>query len=208
MSRAAQIDFLSRFAGAYDPVVHFLGFAPLWRAVADVAAPRPGEPALDVCTGTGGVALELVRRGAQVIGVDLAAGMLRRACRKRDDARARNGSFLRMDARALAFGDRAFPLVTASMALHEMEEVERARVLQEIARVAGDRVIIAEYRVPQDARCQLLFRAVRLFEYLESDDFEGFIARAVGDRLEQAGLRIETSSDVGAYRVWRCHAPL
>jgi hypothetical protein len=50
MSRPAQIQFLSRFAVAYDPVVHLMGFAPLWRAIAEVAAPAAGEWALDVCT--------------------------------------------------------------------------------------------------------------------------------------------------------------
>jgi ubiquinone/menaquinone biosynthesis C-methylase UbiE len=181
-----------------------MGFRPLWSAVAEIAAPQKGEAALDVCTGTGGVALELACRGARVIGVDLASGMLRRACRKRDEASVSNGRFLRMDARQLAFGDRAFPLVTASMALHEMADVERRRVLYEIARVASDRVVIAEYRVPQDARRRFWFRVTRFFEQFESDDFGSFVAQTVAEQLEQAGLRVATFHDVGAYRVWRC----
>jgi ubiquinone/menaquinone biosynthesis C-methylase UbiE len=204
MSRAAQIHFLSRLAGAYDPVVHLMGFAPLWRAIAEVAAPRLGERALDVCTGTGGVALELARRGARAIGIDLASGMLQRARRKRDDERSPNVVFLSMDARQLAFGDRTFSLVTASMALHEMAEAERAHVLREIARVADDRVVIAEYRVPQDPSRRLLFCAARLFEYFESDDFRSFVARDFGERLERAGCAPQASRDVGGYRIWSC----
>jgi ubiquinone/menaquinone biosynthesis C-methylase UbiE len=203
MSRLAQIRFLSRFARAYDPIVRAMGFTQLWHAIGEVAAPAPGERALDVCTGTGGAAFELARRGAQVVALDLAAGMLRCARRK-----AANGSaplLVRMDARRLAFGDRAFPLVTCSMALHEMSEPERTHVLGEIARVATDRVVIAEYRVPPPGARRALFRATRAFEYAESDDFEGFVRRDVGARLAAAGLQVTAARAVGPYHVWRCH---
>ena len=203
MSRPAQIQFLSRFAGAYDSVVRIMQFARVWRAVAEVASPRRAERALDVCTGTGGVALELARRGARVIGVDLAAGMLRRARRKQIDGMS-SASFIHMDARQLAFADRSFPLVTASMALHEMGESERTQVLHEIARVASERVVIADYRVPRDRYAALLFRVARCFEYLESDDFEPFVRRDFGARLQDAGLVVDRPHDVAGYRVWPC----
>jgi ubiquinone/menaquinone biosynthesis C-methylase UbiE len=182
-----------------------MGFAPLWKAVAEVAAPAPGEWTLDVCTGTGGAAHELARRGARVVGLDLAAGMLRRAVRKRSEMPVAS-HFVRMDARQLAFADGVFPLVTCSMALHEMAEPERARVLAEIARVSCDRVVIAEYRVPRDRRRRLAFRMSRLFEYAESDDFGSFVRRDIEARLEQAGLVVGAAHDVGAYRVWACRA--
>jgi ubiquinone/menaquinone biosynthesis C-methylase UbiE len=201
MSRPAQIQFLSRFASAYDPVVQLMGFAPLWRAIAEVSAPSPGECVLDVCTGTGGAALELARCGARVIGLDLAEGLLRRACRKRVGSEP---LFVRMDARHLAFPDRAFPLVTCSMALHEMAEVERQQVLREIGRVARDRVVIAEYRVPADRARGMLFRASVLYEYIESDDFEHFVRCDFGGRLEQAGFAVDVPCDIGAYRIWPC----
>jgi ubiquinone/menaquinone biosynthesis C-methylase UbiE len=207
MSRPAQIRFLSRVAAAYDPVVQFMGFAPLWDAVAEAAAPAPGEWALDVCTGTGGAALELARRGARVIGLDLASGMLRQARRKRDNggnAAAGTLSLVRMDARQLAFADRSFPLVTCTMALHEMAEKERGQVLAEIGRVARDRVIIAEYRVPRGRRKSFLFRAARFFEYAESDDFGSFVRHELSARLQGAGFTVETPQDVGGYRIWPC----
>jgi ubiquinone/menaquinone biosynthesis C-methylase UbiE len=206
VSRPAQIDFLSRFAGAYDPVVALLGFPRLWRAMANCAAPAPAETALDVCTGTGGVALELARRGARVLALDLGAGMLRRALQKRS-ANACAGveaRFVRMDARRLAFPDRAFPLVTCAMALHEMAETERGRVLDEIRRVACGRVIVAEYRVPAPGAARLAFRAAHVYEYWESDDFASFVERDFGDRLAAAALAVDAVRDVGAYRVWVC----
>ncbi len=205
MSRSAQIHFLSSFAHAYDPVVRLLGFPPLWRAIADVAAPAVGEPAVDVCTGTGGAAVELARRGARVIGLDLAEGMLRRAGNKRNGFATSGGAlFARMDARRLAFPDRSFSLVTCSMALHEMAEPEREQVLREISRVANDRVVIAEYHVPQGVAGGLLFRLGRFFEYLESDDFERFVRTDLRARLERVGFHVGRPRDVGAYRIWPC----
>ena len=204
MSRPAQIKFLSRFAAAYDPVVRFMGFTPLWKAVADVAAPTPGEWTLDVCTGTGGAALELSNRGARVVGLDLATGMLRQARRKRSAAAPEAPYFVRMDARRLAFADRSFPLVTCSMALHEMAEGERTGALAEMSRVSSNRVVIAEYRVPRHRRRRMLFRMSRMFEYAESDDFGGFVRRDLGARLAQAGLVVGDAHDVGAYRIWAC----
>jgi ubiquinone/menaquinone biosynthesis C-methylase UbiE len=209
MSRPAQIEFLSRLAAAYDAVVRIMGFAPLWRAVADLAAPAPCERALDVCTGTGGVAHELAARGARVVALDLAQGMLQRAVRKHRS----NGHstepvrFLQMDARRLAFADGSFPIVTCSMALHEMAEAERDQVLREIRRVASERVVVAEYRVPRDGTHAVLFRLLRFFEYAESDDFEGFVRREMRTRLEQAGLSVDPPKDVGAFRIWPCRVP-
>jgi ubiquinone/menaquinone biosynthesis C-methylase UbiE len=207
MSRPAQIRFLNRFAPAYDPVVQLMGFGALWRALAEVAAPAPGERALDVCTGTGGAAWELWRRGAHVVGLDLAAGMLRRAGRKPADNGHAPPLYARMDARQLAFPDRAFPLVTCSMALHEMGERERAQVLSEIVRVASSRVVIADYRVPRGFGAALLFRATHSFEYFESDDFREFLDHDLSARIDGAGLTVGTAHDVGAYRIWSCRAP-
>ena len=203
MSRPAQIKFLSRCAAAYDPIVQLMGFASLWRRLAAVAAPEPGQRVLDVCTGTGGAAFDLMGHGARVVGVDLAAGMLRHARRKQQY----NGSgpqFVRMDARRLAFPDRSFSLVTCAMALHEMAETERQEVLREMVRVARHRVVIADYRVPDTRLSSVLFRLRRAYEYVESDDFTQFVAHDFAARLAHVGLTVETAHDVGGFRIWRC----
>ena len=207
MSRPAQIRFLSHTARLYDPTVRALGFPRLWNAIAAQADPSPGQPCLDVCTGTGGVALALASRGASVVGVDLAPGMLERA---RSKARAAglgaSTRFLRMDARKLALPDAGFPIVTCCMALHEMADREREAVLAELRRVAAGRVLVAEYRVPPTGWRRQAFRLGRIFEYLESDNFAGFLAGDFRERLVAAGFAVDAPSDAGAYRVWRCHA--
>ena len=55
-----------------------------------------------------------------------------------------------------------------------------------MARVAADRVAIAEYRVPRSGPAAPWFRVAR--------DFEG--------RLRGAGLEPKRSDDVGPYRIW------
>ena len=206
MPRPGRIRFLSRTAPFYDPVVHPLGFRRLWEVVADWAAQRAGAPCLDVCTGTGGVAVALARRGSRVVGIDLASGMLRQARRKaRAAGVADRTQWVRMDARHIAFPDASFPLVVCSMSLHEMAEEERGEVLGEIRRVASDQVLVADYRVPTAGWLKLLFPVFRAFEHLESEDFEGFTSVDVRERLEGAGLVVETPWDVALYRIWPCH---
>jgi ubiquinone/menaquinone biosynthesis C-methylase UbiE len=163
---------------------------------------------LDVCTGTGGAARALAARGARVVGVDLAPGMLRVAGRRRG-APAPAGSIrlARGDARSLPFRPGAFSLVTCCMALHEMSEGERGAVLREIRRVAAGRVAVAEYRVPRSRAGRLGFRVWRAFEYLESDAFESFVARPFESRLAEAGLEVLRVGDVGGYRIWLCRVP-
>ncbi len=214
MSRPSQIRFLSRWAGAYDPVVRLMGFPRLWQVMAAIAAPLPQEYALDVCTGTGGVAIELANRGAHVVGVDLAPGMLMQAHTKyhgraerppaRHGVTSSSATFIQMDARQLAFPGETFPLITCTMALHEMSEEERTRVLSEIVRVGRGRVIIADYHVPRTFPASWLFRIRYGFEYLESDDFKHFVSRDVRERLEQAGLHVSPPHDVGRFRIWPC----
>jgi ubiquinone/menaquinone biosynthesis C-methylase UbiE len=208
VSRASQIGFLSRTAPLYDAVVRAMGFPGLWHKMVAIADPAPGMLCLDACTGTAGVALGLAARGARVVGLDLAGGMLARAQRKSRDRRLTSSvGLVRMDARRLGFADRQFPLVTCCMALHEMGETEREAVLSELCRVGRARVLVADYRVPVSRLGRAVFRLGRAFEFLESDDFGSFIAREMPQRLEKAGLRIEGASNAGYYRIWHCRAP-
>jgi ubiquinone/menaquinone biosynthesis C-methylase UbiE len=150
-------------------------------------------------------ALALARRGTRVVGLDLAAGMVERAHNKaRSAGLGERTRWAQMDARRLAFPDASFPLVTCAMALHEMSDTERGKVLREMRRVASDRVLVADYRVPSSGWRRLLFRVARAFEYVESDDFEGFAACDLGARLEAADFGLEPPWDAGPYRIWPC----
>ena len=68
-----------RIARVYDRMnsVMTAGMHHRWRErAADLAEVGPGSRALDVATGTGDLAIELARRGAEVTGMDFAPGML------------------------------------------------------------------------------------------------------------------------------------
>jgi SAM-dependent methyltransferase len=80
---------------------------PLWRELAD----REGSPILDVGAGTGRVALDLARRGHEVVALDRSAALLDAL---RDRAAGLAIATLVADARDFAI-DRRFPLVVVPM---------------------------------------------------------------------------------------------
>jgi ubiquinone/menaquinone biosynthesis C-methylase UbiE len=151
--------------------------------------------------------MALACRGIRVVGLDLSSGMLRHARRKaRAVGVADRSHWVRMDARRIAFRDASFPLVVCSMSLHEMGEGEREEVLAEIRRVASDRVVVADYRVPTSGWQRPLIWVFRIFERLESEDFDGFAARDLREQLEGAGFVVDPPWDRALYRVWPCRA--
>src|SRR5512141_1999856 len=84
--RAARVrDLFGRIAPRYDLLndLQSFGLHRYWkRRVIRLAAPRPGERALDVCCGTGDLAFGLARCGAEVTGLDFSEPMLEVARKK------------------------------------------------------------------------------------------------------------------------------
>ncbi len=205
MPRSGRIRFLDRTARLYDPAVYTFGFRRLWNSMAEWAEQKAGSPRLDVCTGTGGVARAMARRGGRVVGCDLSPGMLRHARRRaRAAGFADRADWVRMDARRIACRDASFPLVVCAMSLHEMAEEEIRQVLAEVRRVSSDKVLVADYRLPGAGWRRLLFWFFKVFERLESEDFDGFMSKGLRERLEAAGLVVEAHWDTGLYRVCPC----
>ena len=139
-------------AEGYDRANHILslGIDALWRrrAVA-LARVQPGERALDVCAGTGDLALQLAAAGARVVGADFCAPMLAQARRKAARRGDRAPRFLCGDALALPFGSRAFDLCTVAFGIRNVEDPVAA--LREMARVTrpGGRVVVLEFCRPR-----------------------------------------------------------
>jgi ubiquinone/menaquinone biosynthesis C-methylase UbiE len=206
MPRPGRIRFLSCTAPFYDPAVYTFGFRRLWESVAEWGERKADSPCLDVCTGTGGVARAMARRGGRAVGFDLSPGMLRNARRKaRAAGVADRAEWVRMDARRIAFRDASFPLVVCAMSLHEMAEEEIRQVLEEIRRVSSDKVVVADYRHPSAGWRRMLFWFFKVFERLESEDFDGFMSVDLRERLEAAGLVVEAHWDTALYRVCPCN---
>jgi len=135
-----------RIAGLYDVMnsVMTAGLHHRWRArAADLARVGPGSRALDVATGTGDLAIELRRRGADVVGSDFSEGMLERARVKSSDVRWEQGNALE-----LPYEDGAFDAATVGFGARNFSDLPRG--LGEMARVVrpGGRVVVLEITTP------------------------------------------------------------
>jgi demethylmenaquinone methyltransferase/2-methoxy-6-polyprenyl-1,4-benzoquinol methylase len=145
-----------RIAGVYDRMnsVMTAGLHHRWRARAvDLAAVGPGSRAVDVATGTGDLAVELARRGAEVVGCDFSEAMLERARAKAPAVR-----FEWADALALPYGDDSFDAATVGFGARNFSDLDRG--LAEMARVVrpGGRVVVLEITTPQRPPLSTFFR--------------------------------------------------
>ncbi len=146
-----------RIAHRYDLLnrVLSLGQDVSWRRrLADrLAAARPAR-VLDVCTGTGDVALAL-DAGPSLLGVDFSVPMLSRARSKAAGAE----SALRLaaaDALQLPLGDAAVDAVTVAFGVRNFENLERG--LSELVRVLrpGGLLLVLEFSHPGGVLAPLL----------------------------------------------------
>jgi demethylmenaquinone methyltransferase/2-methoxy-6-polyprenyl-1,4-benzoquinol methylase len=143
-----------RIAGRYDLMNSLMsaGLHHRWRRrAADLARLAPGGRALDVCCGTGDLALELRRRvGSQghVVGLDFSEPMLARA---RDKSRRRELAveFRHGNALELPFGENAFDAATVGFGVRNLVDLRAG--IAEMARVVrpGGRVVILEITTPR-----------------------------------------------------------
>lgn len=97
-------------------------------------ASLPAARTLDVACGTGFLTRHL---HGEVVGLDQSPSMLGLA-----RARAPSATFVRCDALALPYGDRAFERVFTSHFYGHLGAVQREGFLREIARVAGELVVV------------------------------------------------------------------
>jgi demethylmenaquinone methyltransferase/2-methoxy-6-polyprenyl-1,4-benzoquinol methylase len=152
--RAAKVnDLFAIIARRYDLLndVQSAGLHRLWkRRLVCLAQVTPGAQALDVCCGTGDIAVRLARAGAAVTGLDFSEAMLAVAREKIRNPKSeiRNLRFVRGDAQQLAFDDAAFDIVTVGYGLRNLASWETG--LREMARVAkpGGRLLILDFGKP------------------------------------------------------------
>ena len=145
----------AEIAPRYDFVNRMLsgGIDTWWRRITVKRAAPPSEGAiLDVCTGTGDLALTYaakVSSQVRVVGSDFCKPMLDRGIEK---SAARNVpvEWIEADAMNLPFPDAAFDLVTVAFGLRNIAEADRG--LAEMARVCkpGGRLAILEFSLPEN----------------------------------------------------------
>lgn len=159
---------------------------------------------LDVGTGTGALAAVFAEITPHVTGVDVSERMLalaRRRSVKRAARQATRGGragdggvrFLRVAAHELerTFGAAAFDVVATALVLHGLEAAYRRRVLEELRRVARQKVMIIDYLPHRNW-------AVALVERLEGSHYQEFLID-FGAEVAAAFPRVEV---VPLSRVW------
>jgi demethylmenaquinone methyltransferase / 2-methoxy-6-polyprenyl-1,4-benzoquinol methylase len=194
--RAEKVKALfSRIAPRYDLIndLQSFGLHRHWkRRLLELARAQPGEQALDVCCGTGDLALGLAQRGLQVVGLDFSEPMLaiarRRASRiaqepaplsKTETVETGQGqrppphpgssrpsalTFVQGDAQQLPFPDNSFEIVTIGYGLRNLADWELG--LHEMLRAAkpGGRVLVLDFGKPENRAWRAVYFAyLRLF---------------------------------------------
>jgi demethylmenaquinone methyltransferase/2-methoxy-6-polyprenyl-1,4-benzoquinol methylase len=140
----------------YDFLNHVLSFNVdrSWRArTVHLVPPADDGPILDVCTGTGDLALAYDRAAGgrvPIVGADFSPEMLARARRKGERAGAADRiRFVEADALSLPFAADQFQLATVAFGLRNVSDTDRG--LAEMIRVVrpGGRLAVLEFSKPQ-----------------------------------------------------------
>ena len=199
-------------APRYDFLNHLLSLNidHYWRwRTTRIVPPRPGAPILDLCTGTGDLALAYDKAAggkAAIVGADFCRQMLERAeaktRRRKADDRVR---FLEADAQHLPFPNDHFQIVTVAFGLRNVTDTDKG--IAEMVRVVepGGKVAILEFSKPRiwplSSLYGLYFRWIlpkvgRFFsgsradayDYLPQSVLEFPDGEALAERLRRHGL--------------------
>ena len=159
------------------------------RVLASFVGQIEGRTILDVGTGTGRAALLFAHGGAKVTGIDASEEMLAVA-RQRAADQSVNIRFIRGDAHALEFGDRAFDaVVSLRVVMHSPRW--RSAVL-ELCRVA-DRLVILDYPSKWSvAAVQSMCRRMLDAAGARTEPYRVFSDREIAGALTTAGFRIRS----------------
>jgi ubiquinone/menaquinone biosynthesis C-methylase UbiE len=140
--QAAQ-SFWSRYFSFYDTLNEAIPYNEMIEQNVDHLEPRPADWVLDAGTGTGNVAMSLLRRSVRVTGIDFVEQALEK-CRQK----APGGDFRFGDlTKPLAFPQGQFDKVVCCCVLHLIDGESRALAVKEFHRVVkpGGRVVITVF---------------------------------------------------------------
>ncbi len=149
---APQYDFLNRMLSA--------GIDTLWRKkVVKLLKKHQPKKILDMATGTGDLAIELLKlHPEKIIGIDLSANMLARGKAKIEKLKVGDQiELIQGDAEKIDFKDNTFDAITVAFGVRNYENLEKG--LQEMQRVLkpGGKLMILEFSKPKKFPMKQLF---------------------------------------------------
>lgn len=153
----------------YDRGIRMLSRGSIDRVYSYLAqqVASPGGRVLDIGCGTGGVSLACARAGAEVVGIDINAGMLEVAREKAATERTTGGvEFVQLGAMEIEdrFAEQSLDAAVSCLAFSELLPAERAHVLRTVLTrlKATGQVVIADETAPDGAAARLAWKLVRL----------------------------------------------
>lgn len=185
------VDLLSggRIAGAYERIA--------------ALSAAPGSRVLDIGCGTGGASFACAARGADVVAIDIDAGMLEVA-RSKPAPEAGSVTFVELGAAEIEdrYPEQSFDAVVFCLALSEMSPEAQDYALKiAFSRLKpGGTIVVADETLPEDALARFLYRLRRLplvaATYLMTQTTTR-PTRDLGARVRAAGF-----VDVDEERMW------
>lgn len=158
--RKRYYDFFSHF---YDYVIKLHSQdQSLWlrHYLARESGVKSTDCVLDLCTGTGSMAIVLTQYTPQgmVVGLDFSLGMLKKAKEKAKGVKRVH--FVAADAGALPFKEETFNIVTCSHAMYELSGKVRFFALENINRClrSNGRFCMMEHEEPEQLFVKFLYR--------------------------------------------------
>jgi len=205
-SRVQQM--FGEIAPRYDFMNHFLSggvdYYWRWRTVRKVM-PVGEAPILDVCTGTGDLALSYLKKTGgknRVVGADFTHEMLQLALTKNNSDAL---TFLEADTQQLPFADDQFQIVSVAFGLRNVADTRQG--LKEMIRVCqpGGQVAVLEFSIPTNplfrAGYQFYFKHIlprmgqllarnqqSAYNYLPESVSEFPYGKALADLMDECGL--------------------
>ena len=122
------------------------GFSALREEILELAAPRPGETAVDIGAGTGLLSLPLAGRVETVWAIDISPQMGEYVRAKAVSADLRNVEVATASAISLPLVDASADLVVSNYCFHHLSDADKLAALREIHRVLrpGGRLVFGD----------------------------------------------------------------
>lgn len=156
----------------------------LTKQIPEIARMKAGESVLDLCCGTGGLAIIYAQAGMIATGIDIDPRVIAIANRRISVSSLPNISFQTASALEMPFDDDSFDYVSITMGIHEVSRPDRDAIISEMRRVVknGGSFVFLDYMTPMPKLFHLWI--ANFAEFIAGRDHHQYFK----DYLHQGGL--------------------